>query len=189
MSGLGQRLLDELRNAVVNGPLASPLVPRPVRRSILRWLGYDVDPGACIAERCFIGSRQVSFAAGSFVNVGCFFDGNASIRIGQGVQIGMHSVFVTASHEISAERGRRAGRNTAAPIVVGDGVWVGARSTILPGVSIGEGTVVGAGSLVLNACAPDSVYVGAPARMLRPLLPTPDELIALPRHGHAAPTS
>lgn len=189
MTGLRSRVLEELRSGVVNGPLASPLVPRPVRRSILRLLGYDIHPEACIAARCFLGSRLVSLEAGSFVNVGCFFDGNAPIRIGKGAQIGMHSVFVTASHEISAERQRRAGANTAAPILVGDGVWIGARCTVFPGVSVGDGAVVGAGSLVINTCDADSVYVGAPARKLRSLLPASDLPIEIPGRGQAAPTS
>jgi maltose O-acetyltransferase len=167
--GVLRKIIEQLDRGFVNGPLASPLVPRPIRKYVLRAMGYDVHPTACIAERCYIGSRRVSFEADSFANVGCFFDGNADIRVGAGVQIGMWSVFATATHEISKLASRRAGRDVARPIRVGSGSWIGARSTVLPGVDIGEGCVIGAGSLVIRTCDPNWVYLGTPARKSRSL--------------------
>ncbi|MGC5173232.1 acyltransferase [Microbacterium sp. DT81.1] len=165
-----RKLIIQLDRGFVNGPLASPLVLRPIRRWVLRALRYNVNATACIAERCYLGSRRVSFAAGSFANVGCYFDGNADIRIGENVQIGMWTLMVTASHEISASNVRRAGSDVAAPINVGDGAWIGARCTVLPGVIVGKGAVVGAGSLVTKECEPDGVYFGAPAKKVRSLI-------------------
>lgn len=167
--GVLRKIIYQLDAGFVNGPLASGLVPRPIRRWVLRAMRYDVHPTACIAERCYIGSRRVSFDAGSFANVGCYFDGNADIRIGAGVQIGMWTLFATATHEISPLDTRRAGRDVARPISVGSGAWIGARSSVMPGVDIGKGSVVGAGSLVIQSCQPDAVYVGAPARQIRSL--------------------
>jgi len=160
------------RDGVVNGPLASPLVPRPARRLMLRALGYDVHRTACISARCFIGSRRVVFRAGSFANIGCFFDGNAEIVVGSGVQLGMHTMFVSATHEISEHADRRAGVDRALPIRVGDGSWIGARCTIMAGVEIGQGCVIGAGSLVVSDCREDSLYLGSPARLRRELRST-----------------
>lgn len=162
-------ILVEVRDGVVNGPLASPLVPRPARRLVLRALGYDVHSTACISARCFIGSRRVAFRAGSFANIGCFFDGNAEIVVGSGVQLGMHTMFVSATHDLSEHSERRAGVDRARPIRVGDGAWIGARCTILAGVDIGDGCVVGAGSLVVKDCREDSLYLGSPARRSREL--------------------
>ena len=159
-----RKLIIQLDRGFVNGPLASPLVLRPIRRWVLRALRYDVDATACIAERCYLGSRRVSFAAGSFANVGCYFDGNTDIRIGENVQIGMWTLMATASHEISASDARRAGSDVAMPINVGDGAWIGARCTVLPGVAVGKGAVVGAGSLVTKDCEPDAVYWARPPR-------------------------
>lgn len=167
--GLLRKIVEQLDRGFVNGPLASPLVPRPIRRAVLRAMGYDVDKTACIAEHCYIGSRRVSFEADSFANVGCHFDGNAEIRVGAGAQIGMWSVLATATHEISDQWTRRAGRDQAEPIVVGSGTWIGARTTVLPGVKIGNGCVVGAGSLITRSCDANSVYVGSPARKTRSL--------------------
>lgn len=167
--GILRKIVNQLDSGFVNGPLASPLVPRPARRWVLRAMRYDVHRTACIAERCYIGSRRVSFAAGSFANVGCYFDGNADIRIGTGAQIGMWTLFATATHEISQLDTRRAGPDVALPISVGSGSWIGARSSLLPGAVVGKGTVIGAGSLVNRSCDPDSVYVGTPARKIRSL--------------------
>jgi maltose O-acetyltransferase len=50
---------------------------------------------------------------------------------------------------------------------IGDRCWIGARATILPGVSIGDGTVVAAGAVVTKDCEPDALYAGVPARRLR----------------------
>jgi maltose O-acetyltransferase len=50
---------------------------------------------------------------------------------------------------------------------IGDRCWIGARATILPGVSIGDGTVVAAGAVVTKDCEPGAVYGGVPARRLR----------------------
>jgi maltose O-acetyltransferase len=167
--GIIRTIIEQFDRGFVNGPLASPLVPRPIRKYVLRALGYNVHSTACIAERCYIGSRRVSFEADSFANVGCYFDGNADIRVGAGVQIGMWSMFATATHEISDRASRRAGRDLGRPIRVGSGSWIGARSTVLPGVDIGQGCVIGAGSLVIRTCDPNWVYLGAPARKSRSL--------------------
>ena len=167
--GVLRKIVTQLDRGFVNGPLASPLVPRPIRRAVLRALGYPIDRTACIAELCYIGSREVIFEADSFANVGCFFDGNTTIDVAAGAQIGMWSVLASATHEISEHPGRRAGRDVALPIVIGEGTWLGARSTVLPGVHIQAGCVVGAGSLVIGDCDRDSLYVGSPARKVRAL--------------------
>jgi len=53
--------------------------------------------------------------------------------------------------------------------VIGDGAWIGARVIILPGVTVGAGAVIAAGSVVTSDCAPDSLYAGVPAQLKGPL--------------------
>lgn len=154
--------LCERTAGIAAGPSADPEVRSPCS-------GIRRPPDGLHRGVCYIGSRRVSFEADSFANVGCFFDGNADIRVGAGVQIGMWSVFATATHEISKLASRRAGRDVARPIHIGSGSWIGARSTVLPGVDIGEGCVIGAESLVIRTCDPNWVYLGAPARKSRSL--------------------
>lgn len=77
-------------------------------------------------------------------------------------------VFAAAGHEFGPSAQRR-GANTSAPILVQRGAAIGARSIIFPGVTIGAGCFVGAGSIVTRDTEPDSVYTGAPARWVRDL--------------------
>ncbi len=80
-------------------------------------------------------------------NKGCYFDLEAPIAIGDHVAVGHDVAFITSGRE-NGLPAQRAGRPLPAPIVVGDGAWLGARSTVLPGVTIGTGSVVGAGVTV-----------------------------------------
>jgi acetyltransferase-like isoleucine patch superfamily enzyme len=63
----------------------------------------------------------------------------------------------------------RCGRLVAAPIEVGDGVWLASRVTILPGVAVGKGAVVAAGAVVTQDVAPDTLVAGVPAKFIRDL--------------------
>jgi hypothetical protein len=74
----------------------------------------------------------------------CMIDLAAPVRIGHRVNIGRETLILTGTHEIGALT-RRCGPNRAEPVAIGDGTWVGARVTILPGVTIGAGCVVAAG--------------------------------------------
>lgn len=94
--------------------------------------------------------------------------GSAKIQIGDNVRIAMDVSFICISHEIGPSS-RRAAADTYKDITVGDGVWIGAKATILQGVNIGSGTIIGAGSLVLNDCEPDCLYAGVPAKLIKRL--------------------
>jgi acetyltransferase-like isoleucine patch superfamily enzyme len=80
-------------------------------------------------------------------NKGAFFDLTAEIRIGHDVSVGHDVTFLTSTYTTGTSA-QRAGAPRSAPIAVGDGVWIGARATILPGVTIGAGSVISAGVAV-----------------------------------------
>jgi maltose O-acetyltransferase len=80
-------------------------------------------------------------------NKGAFFDLEASITIGDYVAVGHDVLFLTSTYERGPST-QRAGTPRHAPIVVGDGVWLGARAAVLAGVTIGAGSVVSAGVTV-----------------------------------------
>jgi acetyltransferase-like isoleucine patch superfamily enzyme len=86
--------------------------------------------------------------------------------LGAGVALGPEVLLVTLTHEIGSAA-RRAGTPKAAPIVVHDGAWIGGRSTILPGVEVGEGAVVAAGAVVVDNVPPHSIVAGVPAVVVR----------------------
>jgi maltose O-acetyltransferase len=156
-----------VRNIAVNWVAASRLTPRTLRYLIYRAAGIQLGTRN-IAAGCFIGGPDLSIGRKCFVNHDCFFDVSARIEIGDGCYLGMQTLICTSSHEIG-DSARRAGRLYSEPVHIGRGVWIGARATILPGVRIGDGCVIGAGSTVLRDCKPDSLYAGTPARFVREL--------------------
>ena len=90
----------------------------------------------------------------------------AKVTFGDNVFIAPNCVFSTAGHAIDSEQ-RNRGLEIALPITVGDGVWIGANVSVLPGVTIGSNTVIGAGSVV-NKDIPDGVIAcGNPCRVIR----------------------
>lgn len=90
----------------------------------------------------------------------------ARVTFGDNVFIAPDCVFSTAGHPLDAEQ-RNRGLEIALPITVGNNVWIGTHVSVLPGVTIGSNTVIGAGSVV-NRDIPDGVVaVGNPCRVLR----------------------
>lgn len=78
----------------------------------------------------------------------------------------MNVHFINGTHEIGDEN-RRAGNGITKKIVVGSGSWIGADSVIMPGVRIGKGVIVGAGSLVVSDLEDNAIYIGRPAHLHR----------------------
>lgn len=87
----------------------------------------------------------------------------AKIKIGTKVAISRETFICTASHDI-AKPNRPL---VTAPITICDGVWIGARAIVLPGVTIGEGAVVAAGSVVTKDVEPWTVVGGNPAKVIK----------------------
>lgn len=90
----------------------------------------------------------------------------AKVTFGDNVFIAPNCVFSTAGHAIDSEQ-RNQGLEIARPITVGDNVWIGTNVSVLPGVTIGSNTIIGAGSVV-NKDIPDGVIAaGNPCRVIR----------------------
>jgi galactoside O-acetyltransferase len=118
---------------------------------------------------------------GSNVHIGDDFFGNVNltlvddvdIRIGDGVMIAPSVTLTTTGHPVHPERRADFGRFSE-PIVIEDKVWIGSNAVVLPGVRVGYGSVIGAGSVVSRDIPAMVVAVGAPCRTLRPI--TDDDL-------------
>jgi maltose O-acetyltransferase len=100
-----------------------------------------------------------------FVNFGLVALDAAPITIGDDAQIGPNVQLLAATHPVDPEL-RRVKWESAEPIDVAGNVWLGGGVILLPGVSIGENTVVGAGAVVTTSLPADVVAVGNPARIV-----------------------
>lgn len=167
MGALVRSVAKEWFRDLTNAVIGSPLLPSRGRWMVLRAAGFDIEKSR-VKSGVFFGGPNITIGRGAFINYECFFDTYGHITIGPHTFIGMRVNFVSSSHEVGPST-KRAGDNKAAPIVVGPGCWIGAAATVLQGVTIGEGTIIAAGSVVTKDCEPNSLYAGVPARKVRDL--------------------
>lgn len=105
-----------------------------------------------------------------FFNFNCTLLDGGGIWIGDDFMCGPSVQFYTAQHPIDAAE-RRSLMETASPIRIGNDVWIGGAAVICPGVTIGDGAVVGAGSVVTRDVPPYVVAAGNPCRVIRAIEP------------------
>ena len=136
------------------------------RRTILdAWIGSRGD--GCALRAPFYADYGYNIHLGNdvFFNYGCVLLDVCEIRIGDNTQIGPYVQILTADHPRDGET-RDAGLEFGKPIVVGRNVWIGGGALLLPGVTVGDDAVVGAGAVVTKDVAPGTTVAGNPARVL-----------------------
>lgn len=101
-----------------------------------------------------------------FANYNCVILDGAKVTFGDNVFIAPNCSFYTAGHPIDVLQ-RNQGLEYALPIKIGNNVWIGGNVTVLPGVTIGDNTVIGAGSLVNKDIPSNVVAAGNPCRVIR----------------------
>jgi acetyltransferase-like isoleucine patch superfamily enzyme len=116
--------------------------------------------------KCVDDGARLEMGEYVFVGAGTEFDVAVSVVIG-GHTLIAPGVFIT-DHEHNHARGRRLDEQgwRSAPVVIGADVWLGARAVVLPGVTIGEGAIVGAGAVVTKDVPPYAIVAGVPARQM-----------------------
>lgn len=146
-----------------------------ILRELLGGIGENVEidtPFHCDhGNNIFIGNNVI-------IGINCTFVDNAEIRIGNRVLIASNVQFYTSSHPVLPqerlvddwkEKGTTFFRTYACPIEIKDNVWIGGGSILLPGVTVGENSVIGAGSVVNRSIPANCVAVGNPCRVIRTL--------------------
>jgi maltose O-acetyltransferase len=120
-----------------------------------------------IENQCYIGSGK-NIEIGNYSGIGqrCYLQGK--IRIGKYVMMAPEVIILTENHNFSdtSKLMRFQGNQSPEPVLIEDDVWIGARVIILPGVRIGTGSVIGAGSVVTKNVGPFSIIAGNPAKLI-----------------------
>lgn len=171
ISGLLDSFATSLRNRLLNILMSDPISTR-IRRLLLILFGASIGPRTKVCEDFFCG-KPVNLSVGEscFLNRQVFIDSLARVTIGDNVAIGFGCKLITSTHRLGGPS-RRCGSLDSHQITVENGVWIGANVAVLPGVTIGRGSVVAAGSTVVDSVPPGYLVGGSPARLIRDLGPS-----------------
>lgn len=100
-------------------------------------------------------------------NYGCYVNGFGGLTIGDRTIIGPYTMIHTANHEMDTDRPIPEQGWNLGPVVLGADIWIGMGVCILPGVTLGDGCVVGAGAVVTRDVEPYAIVVGNPAKVIK----------------------
>ncbi|KAI8802178.1 maltose o-acetyltransferase [Cladochytrium replicatum] len=131
----------------------------------------ELTEGRTAVEKVFIeppfrcDGRNLRFGKNVYMNFGCVILDCAKVTFGDNVLLAPNVQIYAATHPL--DHIERRGRELAYEITIGDDVWIGGGAIILPGVTIGSRSVVGAGSVVTKSVPEDVVVAGNPARVIR----------------------
>lgn len=157
--------------------LASGLLPprgaAKLRAGLLRLTGASIGPGTLVHGALKItgpGYWQGHLQIGENCELAahCLLDLSEQLTIGAGVTLDPGVMILTSTHELDLPE-HRAGKQVTSPVSIGDGAWLRTRSIILPGVKIGAGAVIEAGSVVNKDVEPNTRVGGIPATKLEVL--------------------
>ncbi len=133
--------------------------------------------GSCGKQPVILSPFRCDF--GFNIHIGDSFIGNfnltildeAEVRIGNNVMFGPNCSVITITHALDAQQ-RNEGIMTAKPVTIGNNVWIASNVIILPGVTIGDNSIIGAGSIVTRSIPSDVLAVGSPCKVLRQITDT-----------------
>lgn len=141
-----------------------------VRALLSELVGEQVDDSVSLFPPFYSDfGKNIHFGRDVFINMGCKFQDQGGITIGDGALIGHNVLIATLNHDM--DPAKRADMHPAA-VTIGKKVWVGANCTILPGVTIGDGAVIAAASVVTKDVPENSLAVGSPAKVVREVVPS-----------------
>lgn len=143
------------------------------RRKVLKKLLGKVGKQVTIEAPFYCDyGENISIGDNSFLNFGCILLDCSTITIGRCVLIGPGVQMLTPMHPMAPVLRKKRSKTGdfatyAQPIVIHDNVWIGGGAILLPGITVGEDAVIGAGSVVTKDVPPGAVVAGNPSRMIR----------------------
>ena len=139
--------------------------PTDVRKWMSILIGQELDEGFGLFPPFYTDcGRNIHLEKNVFINSGCHFQDQGGIFIGEGTFIGHNVILATLNHDMNPYT--RANIYPK-PIHIGKRVWIGSGAIVLPGVTIGDNSVIGAGSVVTKDVPADCVYGGNPAKFIK----------------------
>lgn len=160
---LFKKLIKVLFDVVIS---KTPESWRPLRnlcvRTFCKWGGRNIS----IGRNCRV-HRNTVIGNNSGIGYGC--EVNNGVTIGENVMMGPEVLIYTQNHYTANPNMpmRMQGMTEIKPVIIEDDVWIGARVCILPGVTVGKGSILGACAVVARNVPPYSVAVGNPARVVK----------------------
>lgn len=140
-----------------------------VRDLFARLFGKPVDPSFRVFPPFYTDfGKNITVGKNVFINACCHFQDQGGITLGDNCLVGHNVVFATLNHGFAPEERQSM---LPAPIVVGRNVWIGSNSTILQGVTIGDNSIIAAGSVVTKDVPANAIVPGVPARFIRSISP------------------
>lgn len=152
----------EVRNGGLR--LTGYLPSNALRITIYRLIfGMRIGKGASIDGGCIIwGPGRITIGRGSVINRSVVLDGRFPLVIGENVSISLRSMILTLQHDLANPDFASEG----APVAIEDRAFIGAQAILLPGVTIGKGAAVAAGSVVTRDVEPYTIVAGVPAKAI-----------------------
>ncbi|WP_278560609.1 acyltransferase [Phocaeicola plebeius] len=134
-----------------------------VRKFFYKIVGIHLDTRSILDMGCyFIAPHKLTIGKYTHINRKCMLDARGYIKIGNNVSISHQVTLCSASHDFQSPTFDY----ISAPIIIEDNVWIGLNATILQGVTIREGCIIAAGSIVTKETEPYGVYAGIPAKKI-----------------------
>lgn len=141
-----------------------------LKRYLLRWAGAKIGKNARICSSAMIiGAGILEIGDNTWIGHRVIIAASSAIKIGNNVDIAPNVFIGNGTHEITPERERVADIEITKDVTIGNGCWICANSTILPGVSVDNKCIVTAGAVVTKSFGSMSVIGGVPAKIIKKL--------------------
>ena len=163
-----KNLLARLNATNITDSATRDALLRQMLGSIGKYSSIDINFHCECGKHIFIGDKVI-------INMNCTFVDNNIIEIGDNVLIASNVQIYTATHSTKLqervvadwEAGEGICKTYALPVRINDGAWIGGGAILLPGVTIGKNSVIGAGSIVTHSIPDNCVAVGNPCRVIK----------------------